>query len=345
MDDGSSYVLPFFTHSFDSIGKFEVTLYAYDRNGCVDTFTQVIEVDYHFSLFVPTAFTPNQDGKNERFRITGVGMNPNAFRMWMFRFHDIRLKAASECGDMEEMLDYARHHTSGIGPIKIVITGSGRVGKGAVEVLKDLGIREVEPSDFISQTYEHPVFTLLSSRHYLKHKTHSDWDEHHFRQHPGDYESDFFRFAECTDLFIPCHFWDPKAPVLFSRSDAASDRFKIKVISDVTCDLDGSIPTTVRSSTIEDPFFDLDPLTWKERKAFSDNRNISICAVDNLPCELPFDASKAFGEMLEKHVIPELISGKHEAIERATIAKNGQLTPRFQYLSDYVYGQEEKISS
>jgi gliding motility-associated-like protein len=84
MDDGSSYVLPFFTHSFDSIGKFEVTLYAYDRNGCVDTFTQVIEVDYHFSLFVPTAFTPNQDGKNERFRITGVGMNPNAFRMWIF---------------------------------------------------------------------------------------------------------------------------------------------------------------------------------------------------------------------------------------------------------------------
>jgi hypothetical protein len=49
--------------------------------------------------------------------------------------------------------------------------------------------------------------------------------------------------------------------------------------------------------------------------------------------------------MLEKHVIPELLSGRHEAIERATIAKNGQLTPRFQYLSDYVYGQEEKISS
>lgn len=84
MDDGSSYVLPSFTHSFDSIGKFEVTLYAYDRNGCVDTFIQVIEVDYHFSLFVPSAFTPNQDGKNERFTVTGVGMNPNSFHLWIF---------------------------------------------------------------------------------------------------------------------------------------------------------------------------------------------------------------------------------------------------------------------
>lgn len=84
MDDGSSYVIPNFTHRFDSIGKFEVTLIAYDRNGCVDTFIQVIEVTYHFSMYVPTAFTPNQDGKNERFTVTGVGMNSNAFHLWIF---------------------------------------------------------------------------------------------------------------------------------------------------------------------------------------------------------------------------------------------------------------------
>jgi hypothetical protein len=127
---------------------------------------------------------------------------------------------------------------------------------------------------------------------------------------------------------------------LFTADETRSPHFKIKVISDVTCDLEGSVPTTIRTSTIEDPFYDYNPDTQSEAAAFSGERNITVCAVDNLPCELPWDASKSFGDMLKESIIPELISGQHVSIDKATLAKDGQLMPRYQYLADYVLEPE-----
>lgn len=277
-------------------------------------------------------------------RFAGIVGAYNAFRMWMFRFHQIRLKAASECGDMEEMLDYARHHIPLVGPVKIAITGTGRVGKGAVEVLENLGIRKVNPDEYIQSNFDVPVFTVLSSRHYLASELSPIWNEEHFRLHPESYHSDFKKFAAETDLFIPCHYWNPKAPRLFSSDDLLGPDWKIKVISDVTCDLEGSVPTTLRASTIEDPFYDIDPVRFEETLPFSGKGNITVCAVDNLPCELPYDASKAFGEMLWKNIIPELVSGKFVSIEKATIARGGKLTSRYAYLQDYVDGNGELVN-
>jgi hypothetical protein len=63
-------------------------------------------------------------------------------------------------------------------------------------------------------------------------------------------------------------------------------------------------------------------------------------AVDNLPCELPLDASQDFGEELMKHILPLIIRGdKDEILERATIAKDGDLTEKYGYLQDYVDGK------
>ena len=270
-------------------------------------------------------------------RFAGIVGAYNAFRMWMFRFHEIRMKAASECGDMEEMLDYARHHTNVIGPVKILVTGSGRVGNGAVEVLRNLGIRQVEPDDYLTNNYDVPVFTLVSSRHYLRHPNSENWDEQLFRSNPADYEGHFLAYGWCTDILIPCHYWNPSAPVLFNKEDMQSPHFKIKVISDVTCDLDGSVPTTLRTSTIADPFYDVDRMSLSEQKAFSGKDFITVCAVDNLPCELPWDSSKAFGEMLTLTVIPEIASGNLMAVCKATIANDGELTERFSYLHDFVH--------
>ena len=269
-------------------------------------------------------------------RFAGIVGAYNAFRMWMLRFHYIHLKAAGECGDMAEMLDYAQHHLLGIGPVKIAVTGRGRVGNGAIEVMKKLGIREIQPQEYLDFEFSEPVFTVLSSRHYYQHPTKASWDENHFRKAPGEYSSDFLPFAFQSDILIPCHYWDPAAPKLFELKDLLHPDWKIKVISDVTCDLDGSVPTTIRTSSIADPFFDFDPEKSIEMPPFSGNKHITICAVDNLPCELPYDASQAFGEMLGQHVIPELASDNQMNIEKATIAKDGRLTDRFMYLSDYV---------
>jgi saccharopine dehydrogenase (NAD+, L-lysine-forming) len=278
-------------------------------------------------------------------RFAGIVGAYNALRMWMFRFHQIPLKPAHECGDMEEMMDYARHHLSVLEPIKIAITGTGRVGKGAKEVLDALGIKEVEPDDYLTSKFEEPVYTLLSSRHYYQHPEMETWDEAHFRKNAGEYESRFLAFSQCIDLFIPCHYWDPKAPPLFTRKEVQFPEFQIKVISDVTCDLEGSVPTTIRTSTIADPFYDINPNSFGEEPAFSQDKNITICAIDNLPCELPFDASKAFGEMLMENVLPELASGNWDSIEKATITRNGKLTTPFHYLESYAYSAEKAESN
>ena len=270
-------------------------------------------------------------------RFAGIVGAYNALRMWIFRFHKIVLKPAFECGDMEEMMNYALHHISVLGHVRIAITGSGRVGNGAKEIFKALNIKEVEPDDYLTNRYNQPVFVQLSSKHYLRHPEQEIWDETHFRKNPEKYERHFQAFAQSTDLLIPCHYWDPASPPLFTREETTYSDFQIKVISDVTCDLEGSVPTTIRTSTISEPFYDIDPQNFTEKEAFSSEKNITVCAIDNLPCELPYDSSKAFGEMLVKQVIPDLVSGNSESIEMATIVKNGQLTKRFQYLSDYAF--------
>lgn len=273
-------------------------------------------------------------------RFAGIVGAYNALRMWVYRFHNITLKPAFECGDMAEMMDYAQHHVSALGPIKVAITGSGRVGQGAREVLRALNIKEVEPDDYLTFQYDEPVFTLLSSRHYLRHPTQETWDESHFRQNPASYERHFQAFAQSTDLLITCHYWDPASPPLFTREETTFPDFAIKVISDVTCDLDGSVPTTIRTSTISAPFYDIDPLTFTEKEAFSSSSHITVSAVDNLPCELPYDASEAFGSMLGQHVIPGILAGENPSILNATIVKNGILQKRFRYLEDYAFPKQ-----
>ena len=268
-------------------------------------------------------------------RFAGIVGAYNSLRIWLRRNANIELKNASDCSDMVEMLNSVRPFVEKIGNVRIAVTGTGRVGLGAIEVLENLGIKRVQPVEFISEKFNEPVFTVLSSRHYLRHKDNKPWNEAEFRTNPSEFVSGFMDFAKQTDILIPCHYWDPAAPALFSKEDISQPEFRISVISDVTCDIEGSIPTTLRASTIKDPFYDISRETCQEKAPFSNPENISICAVDNLPCELPLDASEAFGEMLMQHVIPELVSDKKPGIEGATITKNGQLCANFSYLKSF----------
>ena len=116
--------------------------------------------------------------------------------------------------------------------------------------------------------------------------------------------------------------------------------FRIRVIADISCDLNGPIPSTLRISTIEEPFYDFDPFESCEKPAFSDERNITVMAVDNLPNELPREASNSFGRVLIEKIFPNLVYGdEDEMIKRATITENGKLSPRYRYLNEFVYGR------
>ncbi|WP_143962750.1 NAD(P)-dependent oxidoreductase [Litoribacter populi] len=244
------------------------------------------------------------------------------------------LKRAHECFDLQELKKELEKVK--LPSLKIVVTGSGKVANGAMEVLEWLKVRKVESADFLAKEYGEPVYTQIGSEEYNKRKSDGLYRREEFHKQPELYESNFVRFTKVSDIFIAAAYWDSKAPKLFEKKDTAHPDFKIKVIADITCDIDGSVPTTVKSSSISDPVFDFDPETLEAREAFSSPDHISVMAIDNLPCELPRDASHDFGNQLMKHVIPELMLEKSEMLDRATIAKVGKLTENFTYLEDYV---------
>jgi len=246
------------------------------------------------------------------------------------------LKPAWQCVDMEDM-EEEFFKVKRLPPIKIAITGTGRVAQGALEVLGRMGIRRVSVYDYLYLDFNEPVYTQLGSSDYNRRRDGRVWDTANFHREPAAYESTFGKYLPVTDLLIACAYWHPAAPRLFTEADTRRPDFKITTIADVTCDVNGSIPLTQRSSTIEEPAFDYDPATGALETAYSRPANITVMAVDNLPCELPRNASRDFSRQLLDQVLPPLVAGDPAGVlARATIAAGEQLRPRFAYLADYV---------
>ena len=246
------------------------------------------------------------------------------------------LKPANECENLAEML--INLDTINLPPLKIAVTGDGRVANGVLEILNYLKIMRLSPEQYLQiENPPVPLYVQLLPENYVRRKNGYEFDLFHFFVNPAEYENAFIPFAETTDLLMAAAYWDPKAPVLFTTDDMKSESFLISVISDITCDIEGSIPSTKRSSTIEEPYYDYNPATEELEPAFTSKQNITIQAVDNLPCELPKDASLDFGKNLIDKVFPSLfVNDTDGIIERATITKNGKLTPGFSYLQDFV---------
>lgn len=282
------------------------------------------------------------DENNQRViafgRYAGIVGAYNGIWTYGKRYNLFNIRRAKDCFDLEDLkTEFTKFK---LPPIKIAITGGGRVTKGAMEVMFGMGIRRVTPSDFLNERFDEPVFTQLSTRDYNKKMDGGEFNRHHFYDHPYDYEGDFLKYAKVTDLLIACAYWDPKAPKLFDRNDAVQNDFRIKIIADVTCDIDGSIPSTIRPTVIDDPIYDYNPTEGTEEPALSEEGNITVMAVDNLPCELPRDASRDFGRMLIDNVLPSLLGDDdQDIIKNATITENGKLTEKYSYLQDYADGK------
>ena len=223
--------------------------------------------------------------------------------------------------------------------IKILLTGTGKVAQGAKEILDHLKIKEVSDALYLTSKFTEPVYVMADVMEYAKRKDSKVGEKWEFYKDPTGYESNFMPYAKETDMFIAGHFYGNNAPYLFTRQDAKSKDFNINLVADISCDVDGPVASTLRASTIADPFYGYDAKTEKE-VAFNAKDAITVMAVDNLPCELPKDASEGFGEMFLEHVIPAFFNGDERGIlKRAKITENKKLTERFSYLQDYVDGK------
>lgn len=253
------------------------------------------------------------------------------------RFGLFNLRRAFECFDVNDLKLELRKVK--LPPIKIVLTGTGRVAKGAMETLDTAGVRKVGPFDFLQKTFNEPVYVQLGSADYHSRKEGGHFNRDEFHTEPEKYWSRFLEFTKVTDLLLAGAFWNPKAPVLFTKEDMLSKDFKIKVIADITCDIDGSVPSTKRASSIAEPLYDYDAATDSVQRPISNDKFVTVMAIDNLPCELPRSASEEFGRDLMDRILGPLLQGDAtHIIERGTIAANGRLTPHFEYLRGFVEG-------
>ncbi|HCE56151.1 MAG TPA: alanine dehydrogenase [Lutibacter sp.] len=261
----------------------------------------------------------------------------NAFRTYGLKFNLFNLPKGEELHDKKMLI--AELKKLKLPAIKVVLTGKGRVGNGAKEMLDGMKMREVTVDEFLTQTFEDAVYVQIDVLDYNKRKDGIVKDENDFFKNPQEYESDFMRFAKVADVYITGHFYGVGAPYIFTKEDANSSDFKIKVVADISCDVDGPVASTIRSSTIEDPIYGYNPKTGQEVN-FMDKDAIAVMAVDNLPCELPKDASEGFGEQFAKNVIPAFFNNDEDGVlQRAKMTENGKLTEKFNYLQDFVDGK------
>jgi alanine dehydrogenase len=260
----------------------------------------------------------------------------NGLRARGIKTNGFKLKPAYQCRDLNEM--WAGLRLIELKPgLKILVTGNGRVAHGALETLGVCNIVQVSPEDFINREFEVPVACMIGPEYYTRHKSRQQFSFSHFTKHPDEYESAFLPFTRVSDILITGHYWDPRSPVFFTKEDMKRPEFRISVIADISCDINGPIPSTLRPTTIPDSFYGYNPQLGTEEPAFSRPSNITVMSIDNLPGELPRDASLDFGKQLMKNALHDILSGTESPmIERATILKDGNLTPAFSYLNDYL---------
>jgi len=306
----------------------------YNRKLLVDMLNKHIEMYDHETIV-----------KQSGARLIGFGRYAglvgayNGFRALGLRDGLFKLPKVETLADLDEVKRELDKIT--LPNIKILLTGTGKVAQGAKEILDHLKIKQVSDALYLTSQFTEPVYVMADVMEYAKRIDGKVGDKWEFYKDPSGYESNFMPYAKESDYFIAGHFYGNNAPYLFTREDAKHSDFRINLVADVSCDIDGPVASTIRPSTIADPFYGYDPHTETE-VAFDADEAITVMAVDNLPCELPKDASEGFGDMFFEHVIPAFFNGDQRGIlKRAKITTDdGKLTERFKYLQDYVDGHE-----
>ena len=277
----------------------------------------------------------NISGKGYRYlgfgRFAGIIGAYNTLNLYLKLSNKQALPRAYEINNYEQIKKFINKQN--FNKLKILISGSGRASKGAIEILKHANIKQVAINDYLSKKYNEAIFCNISSTKHVERKDGKVSSYQDYILNPHEYNSKIKNYLFDTDMFIACHYWDPKFPKLFSPKQI--NEFKnLKIIGDVTCDINGSVPTTIRSTSISNPYYSINTDSMKEIKL--GNKGIAVMAVDNLPSELPRDASEEFGSSVISEILPYLIDKDDGRINRATTASNGKFCSKFTYLNDFI---------
>lgn len=258
-------------------------------------------------------------------------------RGWGLRTHAFTLPAPTRRFTMDELT--ANLKAIELPDARLLLTGAGRVSQGAQYMLDLIGANRVSEAEFLdaSSVTRGLQYVVVDVDGLVRRRDGGRFSFADFQARPEEYESNFDRWAATADILMCAHFWDPRSPVYLDERLLGSEDLRIRMVADITCDIMGSIRSTLRSSTHDAPFYDYDRHSHCEAEPFSDDDHVTVMAVDTCPNALALDTSAYFGEMLQKHVFEPLLGGMHsEVIERSMILNEGRLTHNFEYLNDWV---------
>ena len=264
-------------------------------------------------------------------RFAGIIGTYNTLNLYLKLFNKQQLPRAFEINNYEQIKKLIGKQN--FNKIKILVTGSGRASKGAIEMLKYSNIRQVTLNDYLNKKYDEAIFCNISAKKHVERKDGKASSDQDFILNSQEYNSKIKNYLFDTDIFIACHYWEPQFPKVFSPKQISEFK-NLKIIGDITCDINGSVPTTIRSTSIAKPYYSINTDTMKEIEL--GNNGIGVMAVDNLPSELPKDSSEEFGDSITSEVLPYLMDEDDGRIERATTASNGKFFSKFSYLNNFI---------
>ncbi len=240
------------------------------------------------------------------------------------------------------------------GPLIVGITGYGNVSKGVQEITNLLPMEEISPAELIHKSKENNfsydrIYQLVFKEKDLSISTDSttEFDLQDYYQHPEKYKSQFEQYVPHLSILMNCMYWDDRYPRIITKDfleKLYETSHRLKVIGDVTCDPNGSIEATHIGTAIQDPVFVYNPKTRQAKMGF-EGEGLLIMSVDILPSELPRESSEAFGNVLVKYV-KQLVEADYQVsfedlqipaeFKRALILHNGEFTPDFAYMADFL---------
>ncbi|HOY32062.1 MAG TPA: bifunctional lysine ketoglutarate reductase /saccharopine dehydrogenase family protein [Bacteroidales bacterium] len=244
--------------------------------------------------------------------------------------------------------------TDGLKPFVVGFTGYGNVSNGAQEILGLLPVKEISAEKLLTLKNRHNLpnnliyKVVFREEDIYEHKEGKDFDLQDLYAYPGDYKSKFEQYIPHLSALMNCMYWDARYPRIITkeylRKIFSKGQPKLTIIGDITCDPDGSIECTHDGTHIEDPIFVYNPMTDTYNMGH-EGFGILDMAVSILPSELPRDASYSFGDMLINFIKP-IANADYEmsfedldlprAIKKGMILHNGEFTPEYKYLENFV---------
>jgi saccharopine dehydrogenase (NAD+, L-lysine-forming) len=243
-------------------------------------------------------------------------------------------------------------------PFTVAFTGYGNVSQGAQEILGLLPVKEISPEKLLylkrrSKLPDNLIYKVVFKEEHLVEPVdeNEEFELHEYYSNPEKFKSSFEKYIPHIDMLINCIYWDSRYPRLVTKnyleklfSDGTP---KLKVIGDISCDVNGSVECTEKGTEIEDPIFVYHPDSRTHTMGHKGD-GVLVMAVDILPSELPRDSSAGFADVLVNYVKAIADCDFNEdfltldlpnAIKSALILHRGELTPHFKYLEEHLVSE------